>query len=87
MESMRKKTKGERGNMSKNNKTSPRTLDLVMADQNWIGRLSYVEDVLFHKVRTVKRSSTWTLIILFFLILCIGIVSGIILYQLFSSLF
>jgi len=73
--------------MSKNNKTSPRTLDLVMDDQNWTGRLSYVEDVLFHKDRSVKRSSKGTLIILFFLILCIGIVSGVLLYQLFSVLF
>ncbi len=73
--------------MGKNAKANPRMLDMVMSDQNWLGRLSYVESVLYnrdvHKKRR-RRSNTLFFILVTF---ALGVVSGLFLYYFLYKMF
>ena len=66
--------------MSKNVKANPRMLDMVMSDQNWLGRLSYVESVIYNKKKNKKRERRSYFLVFFLLTFLIGLVSGILLY-------
>ena len=72
--------------MSKKINANPRILDLTMSDLNWLGRIAYVDDVLNRKdIRKKRWDRTIPFIIV--LIFVFGIVSGMLIYHILSTLF
>ena len=73
--------------MVKKEESNPRLLDIMMADLKWRGRLSYVEDVLFGRDKKVKRDNKALIVMIVFFTFCIGMVLGMLIYRVLSSLF
>ncbi|MDG6225420.1 MAG: hypothetical protein QCI82_07895 [Candidatus Thermoplasmatota archaeon] len=66
--------------MARKDKGTPRSLDLIMSDLNWGGRISYVEDVLYNRDISSRRRQRSFTMIFFLLAFSIGLTSGILMF-------